>query len=131
MSVVTSVLAEQGHGLFGDRFKARSNAREVTLIQAEHIDAVAKMMGVEQISPEILRRNIVVSVLNLLALKGKRFKVGDAILEYTGLAHPCSKMEEALGPGGYDAMRGLGGITSSIVSSGQINLADKVLFSPT
>jgi|TARA_B110000196_G_scaffold254320_1_gene224121 hypothetical protein len=41
MSVVTSVLVEQGHGLFGDRFKARSNAREVTLIQAEQIDAVA------------------------------------------------------------------------------------------
>jgi MOSC domain-containing protein YiiM len=131
MSVVKSVLADQGNGLSGDRFQARDNAREVTLIQAEHIDAVASMMGVEQISPEILRRNIVVSGLNLLALKGKRFKVGDAILEYTGLAHPCSKMEEALGPGGYNAMRGHGGITSSIVSSGQINLADKVLFSPT
>jgi|TARA_B110000196_G_scaffold254320_1_gene224122 MOSC domain-containing protein YiiM len=89
------------------------------------------MMGVEQISPEILRRNIVVSVLNLLALKGKRFKFSDAVLEYSGLAHPCSRIEEALGPGGYDAMRGLGGITSSIVSSGQINLGDKVLFSPT
>ena len=131
MSVVKSVLADQGNGLSGDRFQARDNAREVTLIQAEHIDAVASMMGVEQISPEILRRNIVVSGLNLLALKGKRFKVGDAILEYTGLAHPCSKMEEALGPGGYNAIRGHGGITSSIVSSGQINLADKVLFSPT
>lgn len=131
MSVVKSVLADQGNGLSGDRFKARDNAREVTFIQAEHIEAVASMMGVEQISPEILRRNIVVSGLNLLALKGKKFKVGDAVLEYTGLAHPCSKMEEALGPGGYNAMRGHGGITTSIVSSGQINLGDKVLFSST
>jgi MOSC domain-containing protein YiiM len=131
MSVVSSVLADQGNGLFGDRFKARNSDREVTLIQAEHIDAVASMMGIEQISPEILRRNIVVSGLNLLALKGKRFRVGDAVLEYTGLAHPCSKMEEALGPGGYNAMRGHGGITSSIVSSGQITLGDKVLYSPT
>jgi MOSC domain-containing protein YiiM len=131
MSVVSSVLADQGAGLFGDRFKARNSDREITLIQAEHMDAVASMMGVEQISPEILRRNIVVSGLNLLALKGKRFRVGDAVLEYTGLAHPCSKMEEALGPGGYHAMRGHGGITSSIVSSGQITLGDKVLYSPT
>lgn len=131
MSVVTTVLAQQGSGLFGDRFKARSNDREVTLIQAEHINAVASMMGIEQIGPEILRRNIVVSGLNLLALKGKRFKVGEAVLEYTGPAHPCSKMEKALGAGGYNAMRGHGGITSSIVSSGQITLGDNVLHAPT
>ena len=126
VSVVTSVMAQRGSGLSGDRFKARRNDREVTLIQSEHIDSVASMMGTSEIQPETLRRNVVVKGLNLLALKGKRFAIGGAILQYTGLAHPCSRMEEALGPGGYNAMRGHGGITASIESSGTISVGDKV-----
>ena len=85
-------------------------------------------MGDEQLSPSLFRRNIVVKGINLLALKDKEFHIGDAVLRMTGSCHPCSRMEKALGAGGYNAMRGHGGITATIIKSGTIRLGDKVYF---
>lgn len=120
------VVATKDKGLEGDRHKS-GGARQVTLIQSEHIEAIASFMGMAEIDPNLLRRNIVVSGINLLALKEKQFRIGGAILEYTGDCHPCSRMEENLGHGGYNAMRGLGGITAKIIESGEIKLGDSVL----
>lgn len=125
MQVVDAVQATAGAGLEGDRFRARQTTREVTLIQLEHVAVVAALVG-RDVDPMMLRRNIAVSGLNLLALKGRTFRVGGALFEYTGLAHPCSKMESALGPGGYNAMRGHGGITARILESGLVRVGDRV-----
>jgi MOSC domain-containing protein YiiM len=73
-----------------------------------------------------LRRNLVVSGVNLLALKGRRFLVGEAMLEGTGPCHPCSRMEEALGPGGLNAMRGHGGLNARVLQGGLIRLGAAV-----
>ena len=67
-----------------------------------------------------------VSGINLLALKDRTFSIGGTILEYSGLCVPCSNMEKALGPGGYNAMRGHGGITARIIRGGTIALRDVV-----
>ncbi|MCL7943655.1 MOSC domain-containing protein [Marinobacter sp. ATCH36] len=127
MTALDSVTVIPGKGLEGDRFKGRETSkRQVTLIQKEHLYAIVSCLQREAVDPEIFRRNIVVSGLNLLALKGKRFQIGGVVLEYTGLCHPCSKMETALGPGGYNAMRGHGGITTRVVEGGELALGDKV-----
>ena len=122
LEFVEEVKAIAEQGLEGDHYSSRSGKRQVTLIQQEHIMAVASMQGQSGIDPGLLRRNIVVKGLNLLALKDKKFRLGDAVLEYSGLCHPCSRMEENLGDGGYNAMRGHGGITARIVSTGSITL---------
>ncbi|WP_310582466.1 MOSC domain-containing protein [Deinococcus sp.] len=96
--------------------------RQVTLIQAEHLPVIAALAGLETVAPEHLRRNVVVSGLALLALKDRRFRIGDVLLEGTGECHPCSRMEEAFGPGGYNAVRGHGGITARVLEGGLIEV---------
>ena len=114
-------------GLEGDRFKGRpGNPRQVTLIQQEHLAVIAACLHLDSVSPALLRRNIVVAGINLLALKDKQFKVGGAVLEFSGLCHPCSKMEKALGPGGYNAVRGHGGITARVIEPGVVGLNESV-----
>lgn len=126
MEIVPAVEAVAGKGLTGDHYASRNGKRQVTLIQWEHLPVIGGLLGRSAIAPELLRRNIAVAGLNLLALKNKRFAIGDAILEYTGLCHPCSQMETRFGPGGYNAVRGHGGITARILESGVIRVTDKV-----
>lgn len=124
----TSVEAIVERGLAGDhRVSGHAGSkRQVTLIQAEHIEAVAKLMRVTEVRPEMLRRNLVVSGINVLALKDQVFMVGEVTLEGTGLCEPCSRMEANIGSGGYNAMRGHGGITARIVAGGVLSVGDEV-----
>lgn len=123
--VVTSVRAEAGRGLIGDRYaESPGTKRQVTLIQAEHLPVIARLCGHDSIPPEWLRRNLVVSGINLLALRDRQFRVGTVLLEGTGLCQPCSRMEETLGSGGYNAMRGHGGITARVLESGELRVGD-------
>lgn len=114
------------HGLEGDHYSGRSGNRAVTLIQQEHLDVIASLLHKKEILPAELRRNIVVRGINLLALKEKDFQIGTAVLRMTGLCHPCSRMEETFGVGGYNAVRGHGGINARVVTPGEIKLGDQV-----
>ncbi|VAW53661.1 MOSC domain protein [hydrothermal vent metagenome] len=114
------------HGLEGDHYAGRSGKRSVTLIQQEHIASIASLLHKKEINPAQLRRNIVISGINLLALKNREFKIGSAILKMTGLCHPCSRMEETFGEGGYNAVRGHGGINACVIQPGIINIGDIV-----
>lgn len=108
--------------------KSGKSKRQVTLIQAEHLPVIAGFLGRESIPPELFRRNLVVAGINLLALRTARFRIGTAELEGTGPCDPCSRMEQNLGPGGWNAMRGHGGITAIVVQSGLIRVGDEVTF---
>jgi len=115
-------------GIAGDRYRtSRDGARQVTFLAAEHLAAIAGYLGMAALPPATLRRNLLVRGVNLLALKGRRFTLGEALLEYSGEAHPCSRMEVALGPGGYNAMRGHGGITARILRGGTVRLGDALV----
>ena len=113
-------------GIVGDHYSGRSGKRQVTLIQSEHLDVMASILKIEKTEPKLTRRNIVVSGVNLLAFKDLQFKIGGVVLEMTGLCHPCSRMEKNFGPGGYNAMRGHGGITARVVRGGEIRLGDEI-----
>lgn len=125
---VDRVIVSEEDGLEGDHNSKKGGKRMVTLIQAEHLLSVSSILG-KEISGADTRRNIVVSGINLNALQDAQFQIGEnVILEGTGFCHPCSRMEENLGPGGFNAMRGHGGITARVRKGGVINLEDKIRF---
>tara|TARA_B100001250_G_scaffold386812_1_gene383648 strand:+ start:225 stop:716 length:492 start_codon:yes stop_codon:yes gene_type:complete len=127
ISSIESVIVKKYSGLEGDHFKGSSSGkRQVTLIQNEHLTVLANILGKKSIDPKLTRRNIVVSGINLLSLKDQQFSIGDVILETTGICAPCNLMETNLGKGGYNAMRGHGGITAQVISEGRLKLGDKV-----
>lgn len=127
MRELDAVVATTGAGLTGDRYAAGSGKRGVTLIQAEHLPVIAALAGHDAVAAATLRRNLVVSGLPLVALKGRRFRIGEVLLEGTGACDPCSRMEDALGPGGYNAMRGHGGLCARILAGGRIQLGDAIV----
>ena len=127
---VEATLALAHIGLADDRLGQRGEAelstRQVTLIQAEHLSVIAQLARVPQVDPVGLRRNLVVSGINLLALKNAKLQVGEAVLEIVGPCQPCSRMEETIGPGGYAAMRGHGGMTARVLVTGAVKVGDAV-----
>ena len=124
---VQTAMAEAGKGLVEDHYPGCGDGkRQITLIEAEGLAAIASYLRTGSIDPASLRRNLVTQGINLLALKDKRFRVGAALLEYTGECHPCSRMEENLGVGGYNAVRGHGGITARVLAGGEIRVGDVI-----
>ena len=111
-------------GLDGDH--GRAGKRAVTLVQSEHLAPIGSFLGRSPVDPGELRRNLVVSGLNLASLKGRRLQIGTAELRVTVICAPCSRMEEAFGPGGYAAVRGHGGWCAEVLRPGRIALGDAV-----
>jgi MOSC domain-containing protein YiiM len=128
MHEVEQVEAVAGLGLRGDRRceGAAGSARQVTIISSEYIAMISRLLKKEPISPALLRRNLLVSGINLTALRHQRFQIGDAVFEATALCHPCSRMEQVLGVGGVAAMLGHGGLCAKIVEGGVITVGDTV-----
>jgi MOSC domain-containing protein YiiM len=124
---LAQVEAIAGYGLAGDHYASKSNGkRQVTLIQAEHLEAVAKILGKSEVRADGVRRNLLVSGINIYALRDRKFRIGVVLLEGSGPCEPCSRMEEVLGVGGYNAMRGHGGITARILEGGILRVGESL-----
>lgn len=127
MLAPTTAILVAGRGLEGDHYGSRRNGpRQVTLIAQEDVAAIAAFLGRVEVAPELLRRNLLTRGINLIALKDRRFRVGPVLLEGSGECAPCSRMETSLGAGGYNAVRGHGGITARVVEGGEVRLGDTV-----
>ncbi len=123
VDVLAKVTVTQ-NGFTGDH--AKLGKRAVTLIQAEHIPVISALAGAN-VTPEMLRRNLVVSGLNLLAIRKGFLRIGDVVIEVTGPCPPCSRMEKVIGSGGYNAMRGHGGWYAEVIVGGGIVLGAQVV----
>lgn len=128
INIVERAEALVGLGLDGDHrcLKTPGSARQVTIISREYIHQVAQQLGMDFIDPVLLRRNLVISGMNMNLLRFQRLQIGDVILETSALCDPCSRMNENLGKGGAAAMFGYGGLCAKIIQGGHIAVGDVV-----
>lgn len=127
--LVDSVMALAELGLEGDHRceKIPGSARQVTIISREYLQQIANELGISTIDPALLRRNLVISGMDMDLLRFQCIQIGDAVFETSALCHPCSRMDAALGPGAKQAIMGRGGLCAKIVKTGRIAINDKVV----
>ena len=130
---VDEIRAIEGRGLEGDRYFIKSGkmsrrddpGREVTLIEAEAVEALARDYGVE-FGPGESRRNIMVRGVPLNHLRGVEFQVGEAVLRGIKLCEPCGYLEGLTEKGIRAGLKHRGGLNAEIVSGGLIRPGDEV-----
>jgi MOSC domain-containing protein YiiM len=122
---VGEVLAEAGRGLRGDRHHGRPGANDLTLIEAEALERLATEHGVA-LEPGESRRNVTTRGVDLGALVGRRFRVGEAVCEGAERSEPCLHLSKVTGEPGV--LRGLvhTGLEAAIVEGGTIRVGDAV-----
>ena len=133
LHAVQQVVAVAGHGLEGDRKYRREDRplkedgpdREITLIEAEAIEAVHRDYDVE-LSPIETRRNVVTLGIALNHLVGKRFRVGAVVLRGIRLCEPCGHLESLTRPGVRAALVHRGGLRAQIIDGGAIRIGDPI-----
>ncbi|GJM22758.1 MAG: molybdenum cofactor sulfurase [Planctomycetota bacterium] len=120
-----------GQGLQGDRFEGRpggAGTRQVTLVAQEDLARAGELLErAEPLDPADLRRNLMLTGVDLSALREQRVRIGnDVLLEITGGCPPCGRMEETVGEGGRDALAGLAGLTARVLHGGVLRVGDQV-----
>lgn len=130
--VVDEAEAVVDMGLVGDHRmkKTPGSARQVTIISSEYIQQICQHTGHQSIDPRMLRRNLVISGMNMNLLRYQRLQIGEVIIETNALCHPCSRMDENLGKGGTAAMFGYGGLCAKIIQGGKLRVGDAVVRLP-
>jgi MOSC domain-containing protein YiiM len=124
-----SVEAVAERGLRGDRYFRSADAEgpgvEVTLIEREALRAAERDYDVS-LSAGAHRRNVVTAGVPLNHLVGRRFRVGEAVVEGTGLCEPCAHMESLAVEGARESLVHRGGLEARIVESGEFAVGDDV-----
>ena len=130
MRAVTQVHALAGRGLDGDRYAAKAGTftpdndtgrgYDLTLIEAEILDALTLPDG-GKIDYAEARRNVITSGIDLNALVGRRFRVGDAECLGQRLCEPCSHLERLTAKGVLRELIHRGGLRADVLTDGQIS----------
>src|SRR5690242_2011484 len=126
---VRTVEARAGKGLVGNRYYFERGAkpgRALTLIAAEALDGLADEHGIELGAAES-RRNVLTRGIDLNALVGRRFRVGDVECEGVELCEPCKDLERATQPGVIKGLLHRGGLNADILSDGVFSVGDEVV----
>jgi MOSC domain-containing protein YiiM len=133
MRTVDRATAVAGRGLEGDRYAAgagtfsdpASNGHDLTLIEAEELDALALPSG-GRLGYAEARRNVVTRGIDLDALVGRRFRVGAVECVGRRLCEPCSHLERLTEPGTLRALVHRGGLRADVLSDGVIEVGAPV-----
>jgi MOSC domain-containing protein YiiM len=109
-----------GQGIVGDRFFGHQEGYkgQITFFSAEGFDRLCVALRLAGASPDALRRNVVVSGVDLNALIGRRFFVGGTMFEGVEECRPCYWMDQALGPGAEEFLKGRGGLRARVLTDG-------------
>ncbi len=132
MERVEEIRAIEGCGLEGDRYcegtgfwTQYGDVCEVTLIEAEDLEEIEREAGLHVADGEH-RRNIITRGIRLLDLRRKRFRVGEALLEFDRSRPPCRHVQDMTEPGMTRALKGRGGICARVVEAGRIRAQDAI-----
>jgi MOSC domain-containing protein YiiM len=133
MNPVQEAHAVPGMGLEGDRYFYQTGkysdkhgpGRQVTLIEVEAIEAVNREEGID-LPPGDARRNLVTRGVPLNHLVGKKFRVGEVILQGVRLAEPCGHLAALTQPKVEPALTHRGGLRADILTNGVIRVGDVV-----
>ena len=127
---VESVEVLPGQGPRGDRYfldePAEREGKDLTLIEAEALEALREDKGIELSAAEA-RRNVLTRGIGLNDLVGKRFRVGEVECVGRLLNEPCKHLESLTEPG---VLRGLvhrGGLRADVLQGGTIKVGDEVV----
>lgn len=126
---VECVRAHAGKGLVGNRYYFEDGAepgRALTLIAAEALEAMAAEPGIEITAAES-RRNVLTRGIDLNALVGKRFRVGDVECVGVALCEPCTSLEKLTKPGVIRGLAHRGGLNADILCDGEIAVGNEVV----
>ncbi|HYW05455.1 MAG TPA: MOSC domain-containing protein [Longimicrobium sp.] len=126
---VDEARAVAGAGLAGDRYLGKpggryASVRQVTLIEGEAVDAV-RATG-RPFAPADSRRNVVTRGVDLNALVGRTFRVGDAVLRGVEPCDPCSRLERLTYRGVMRDLHDRGGLRAEVLEGGHIRVGDRV-----
>lgn len=133
MKLVEEIRAIEGRGLEGDRYcegtgywTPYGDVCEVTLIESEDLDEIEREMGLRVKNGEH-RRNIVTSGIRLSELRGGRFRIGEAVLEYDRPRPPCRHVQDMTERGMTRALKRRGGHCVRVVKGGKIRARDEIV----
>jgi MOSC domain-containing protein YiiM len=127
---VESVRALAGRGLEGNRYFYEDGdappGRAVTLIAAEAVEALEREHGIS-LAAAATRRNVVTRGIDVNALVGKRFRIGDVECEGVELCEPCRHLQSMTKPGVIKGLTHRGGLNADILNDGEIKIGDAVV----
>jgi len=123
------VVCEAGRGLQGDRYvlKEAGHKGQVTFFNAEVLREVGGALGLEEVPPDVFRRNVIVEGVDVNDLIGREFALGGVQFEGTEACSPCHWMDVALVPGTRDLLKGKGGLRAKILESGILRTGEAEL----
>jgi MOSC domain-containing protein YiiM len=126
---VQQVECVAGHGIRGDRFyDYRDDYKgQITFFSIEVFEKLAARFDLTNKSAGNLRRNVIVSGVNLNDLIGQEFSVQGIRLRGTAHCRPCYWMNQAIAPGAEEFLQGNGGLRAQILSDGVIAVGDAQL----